>query len=587
MSKKWFLFLFVIFFNIIKLYSAEIEGILLGADSKPMITANVRVSPLIYYDTLSLTYNCDKNGHFKFQTNDTGFIYLLFSGVNHQPFEVPLYIKDTNINLKIECQLRANCLDTNKKISIFGNFNGYQLRTIDPDTNLIMKRNRSGLYTINIHYPKDTLIYQIYNEGMQSYMNGTAVDFYLLEPSGRYQSVIVSSDSIKQIILDPKYFDLSCDTKLSPKIKILNDSVMHDFVNFFVQLKAGENLMAAEQDSNDIAKKNDNAFKITDLFTNKVGKLITKRLNELDTLISNTNEYPKKIILYMEYLDLASISKAFNDVAKIWFIKLFSIDINVETVKRGLKEIPPISPLWMKSSGGQTMEPQLWPSVVFLCTVIADGHDSSSYFEELITSYPVAEFRKGALIQAVNYYDESGFNDNRKKYFLSRLFTDFPNDRDVRAMKQEYTKESKLRVGMKAPKFKLIDLDNSEHVITEKDLIGKYTLMDFWATNCGPCIEEFDFITDAYNKFKDSNFQIISISFDLNKDKVVLFRSKRYKMPWINTVETKSFMSDIAKDYEINAIPYPFLIGPDGRILEIDNTLRGGKLIPTLQKYLK
>jgi len=180
-------------------HAATIEGRLLGADGMPMILSHVQFRPLVHYDTLSQLYECNKDGYFKIETQDTGFVLLRFSGVNHKAFQYPFYISDVDENIEIECQMIRNTLDTNDAIFILGNFNGNKFY----DSAFVMKKIDAGVYAIEIDYPKDTLVYQIFNypSNEQHSVNGTLATFYKLDNSGDYYSIYIDKNPIKKITL--------------------------------------------------------------------------------------------------------------------------------------------------------------------------------------------------------------------------------------------------------------------------------------------------------------------------------------------------------------------------------------------------
>ncbi|MDM1292684.1 TlpA family protein disulfide reductase [Sphingobacterium sp. N143] len=104
---------------------------------------------------------------------------------------------------------------------------------------------------------------------------------------------------------------------------------------------------------------------------------------------------------------------------------------------------------------------------------------------------------------------------------------------------------------------------------------GKYVLVDFWASWCGPCRAENPNVLKAYNQYKDNNFTVIGISLDDNAEKW----KKAIKddgMPWTQLSSLQGFKNEVSTYYGIQGIPSSLLVGPDGKI--IARNLRGASL---------
>jgi peroxiredoxin len=138
-------------------------------------------------------------------------------------------------------------------------------------------------------------------------------------------------------------------------------------------------------------------------------------------------------------------------------------------------------------------------------------------------------------------------------------------------------------VGGIAPDLKLPEANGA--VIGLSSLRGKYVLLDFWASWCGPCRAENPNVVSAFNKYKDKNFTVYSVSLDNNKDswqKAV----KDDKLDWPTHVsDLVGWGSAAAKTYNIESIPANFLIDPSGKIIARD--LRGDMLEQKLAAILK
>ena len=101
-----------------------------------------------------------------------------------------------------------------------------------------------------------------------------------------------------------------------------------------------------------------------------------------------------------------------------------------------------------------------------------------------------------------------------------------------------------------------------EKKISFASLKGKYVLIDFWASWCGPCKASFPHMKEVYAKYKGDQFEIYSISIDKDKE-AWLKELKKQDLPWLQSLDDQNISQS---GFAINAVPTTYLIGPDGKI---------------------
>ena len=220
---------------------------------------------------------------------------------------------------------------------------------------------------------------------------------------------------------------------------------------------------------------------------------------------------------------------------------------------------------------------------------IEDGHEQSSYYSKgaiFTQSLRLKSKEKTNLSFTIQYMacTNAMCLPPKKETFSIEFNADsLPSKVDLEASINDSIKLTQEKDDIKqARAFTLKDTKDKEHRFSE--FRGQYVLVDFWASWCKPCRAENPNLMKAHNKFKNKNFEIISISLDKNKNSWIK-AVKEDNLPWLNLLDETNSESTVASMYGVITVPSNFLIDPDGKI--VDKDLKGEKLQTRLSEIFK
>lgn len=156
------------------------------------------------------------------------------------------------------------------------------------------------------------------------------------------------------------------------------------------------------------------------------------------------------------------------------------------------------------------------------------------------------------------------------------------NSGEGRTFANKLNKMKVMEVGSIALPFTQNDPDGKP--ISLSSFKGKYVLVDFWASWCGPCRLENPNVVKAYNKYHEKGLEILGVSLDKNKE-AWLKAIKKDGLSWSHVSDLKGWGNEAARMYNIRSVPQNMLLDGTGKI--IAKNLRAAQLDAKLAEIFK
>lgn len=534
------LFATTLFAQVAAAQSFVVSGSLVGSDGSPMSLAHVHVASNApgFPRKAIRSVQADQNGHFSLPFSTPGFYRLEFTGVDHYSAETTVLLtepRSTSLSVRLK---HIEYKDHFDSVLVNGDFNKYSRAR----GTVKMTKGADGIFTATIKTKSDTLAYQLVRVDNRNHtINGQQADYYVYDGGGDYISVVRVKDGDVTLTFDPRLGQASTSSEV---INFPKDDFVSRMVNEVIA---------------DIKARKDRVTRDFQAFRSSGGDPDTFRVDW-------SNDF--KEMRAFENQETTTILKDLWLVARIDLAGFRSDSLDTQ---RAFSSISPRSPLWSFSPqavafGGRTIHP-IEKRLAYLRDVI-DLHSDSQIKPFLYTS----------LLPGLR---ETG-KDSLLSHYLQRFMVDFPDSPWTEGVKSKFAPSRRIQVGAHVPAFKIPSMDSPNAMYSDSSLRGNIVLIDFWAVWCGPCVSEMKYLHEAYNRYHEQGFAILSISNDFRRSDVQDFRRDKWPMPWLNAFDGPGATSPLAKAFEIVYIPKPILVGRDGIIIATEESLRGEKLLETL-----
>lgn len=536
-----------------------LTGTIKGADGSPMPLAHLHLfagdGTIGSAPIRSIEVN--KDGTYSLTVSEPGFYNVGITGVNHTSMTFPLAVGEKAQTIRMDARPMMLGYDEHpKEVGILGEWNDFDFSKIEA-----MEGREDGTFIYTLKTGKNEVRYQLVGiavDGGPRSVNAPNSDGYVYDGGGDYRSILRVKPGEVTITFDPRdlpHRDVSGDNQ--PFVQF--DDPVHAQLWEIANLNAttDRDFMAAVIDS----RQNGTAIDVRQIW-GTFAELMSDFMNE------------ENDIRVRRYAALSTgRALRYSRDPKDSFV-------SDEALQQIRELLPAESPMW-------AMNPAL-------ATVIAQygREDANEAILEIARNNPDHKVQGIALSQVALNEHMAGNLEKAVEYYYE-LEDNYGDIEDISYVMTRLNPDKRIQNGKSVPEFELALLGGSDAsgatgngMVSNKSMLGKYYLIDFWATWCGPCVGEMPGLHQAYEDFGGDKFEILSISFDATTDDIAKFRDKRFKMPWLHAFAEGNFNSALAQTFEVAGIPKPVLVDPNGKIVAMQEELRGEKLHETLARYL-
>ncbi len=548
-----FFFLLALFFTSTSVLAETrtetlVRGTVLQHNGKPVSTGNVILTTFNGdYENPIANFSVGADGKYEFPLYGGGYYKVWFAAPNHQIFGVPLILDsllDAGVPVSLTVQLAPyDYKATIDSVFIIGDWNKFDFESASP---MLKQPNGTFIYSLNA----DRAAYQLLGiTTRKKSINGTMSDDFIYDNAGDYYSIVTRRNPNAPLVIEfnPATLPKTTDKTL-PKATF---NPRYAYLQELSRLTARfeEQLLKAQEGLDNWTKNGGFAS----IYMHNYGDFPSDLLKSIrnEKLPEPVRQVLATMLLALPYFSPNNTGEIISATERLLGIQYPMWSLFPDAVLNYAKLKGKERELVLRKFAGQSLDRGIVLQCVAELALLAKASGDTAKINEVY---------RGAL---------KTLGDLKEGILLL----------------QELNPNKPVLEGKPLPPIELKTPDGKK--LTNKTLRGKYVLLDFWMSWYAPTLSERAFLADAYARFKHKNFDIVSISLDDKPADAKAFLEKHPDFKWTQCFADKRYESDIAKSLDIQSVPFPILIAPDGKVLALGVSLRQYQLAETLSKFLK
>ncbi len=179
--------------------------------------------------------------------------------------------------------------------------------------------------------------------------------------------------------------------------------------------------------------------------------------------------------------------------------------------------------------------------------------------------------------------DDNVFTKEKRRELIEKMPANYRERQEAKDILKMLEVAESTAEGNTIPDFTMPTPENTDLSVMSEVKNNKLTILDFWASWCGPCREETPFMVELYKKYHEKGLGIVGISLDNSKEPWVT-AIKELGMPWPQMSDLGGWQSEGARLFQVNSIPFTVVVDQQGKILK--KGLRGNELEKFIEEQL-